>query len=39
MSHEPYAELASGYALTALADDDRARFEGHLRARPARVCV
>jgi anti-sigma-K factor RskA len=32
MSHEPYAELASGYALTALADDDRARFEGHLRA-------
>ena len=32
MSHEPYAELASGYALTALGDDDRARFEGHLRA-------
>jgi anti-sigma-K factor RskA len=32
MSHEPYAELASGYALTALADDDRARFEGHLQA-------
>jgi anti-sigma-K factor RskA len=32
MSHEPYAELASGYALTALADDERARFEGHLQA-------
>jgi len=32
MSHEPYAELASGYALTALAADDRARFEGHLEA-------
>jgi anti-sigma-K factor RskA len=32
MSHEPYAELASGYALTALAPDERARFEGHLQA-------
>ena len=32
MSHEPYAELASGYALTALAADERARFEGHLQA-------
>jgi len=32
MSHEPYAELASGYALTALAEDERARFESHLQA-------
>jgi anti-sigma-K factor RskA len=32
MSHEPYAELASGYALTALAAEERARFEGHLQA-------
>jgi len=32
MTHEAYAELASGYALTALAEDERSRFEGHLEA-------
>jgi anti-sigma-K factor RskA len=32
MSHEPYAELAPAYALGALEDDARVRFETHLRA-------
>jgi anti-sigma-K factor RskA len=32
MSHEPFAELASAYALGALDGDDRVRFEAHLSA-------
>jgi|RhiMetdeSRZDD1v2_1073273.scaffolds.fasta_scaffold137853_3 anti-sigma-K factor RskA len=32
MTHEAYGELAAGYALTALAEDERSRFEEHLRA-------
>lgn len=31
MSHEAYVELAPGYALVALGDEERSRFEGHLR--------
>jgi anti-sigma-K factor RskA len=30
-SHEPFDELAAGYALGALDGDDLARFEAHLR--------
>ncbi|HEV8306451.1 MAG TPA: anti-sigma factor [Methylomirabilota bacterium] len=33
MSHEPYAELAAGYALGALDPDERSQFEAHLRSR------
>jgi anti-sigma-K factor RskA len=31
MSHEPYSELASAYALGALEGEERSRFEAHLQ--------